>query len=102
MAQDSASEVKRIIKEQLDVEEKDIKPESTFIEDLGADSPGRGLRRTLSRGRSPTRGSCSRARARPPGERRGLGSAARCAHGPGKRAADPAFTRAFGVTEALP
>jgi acyl carrier protein len=40
MAQDIASEVKRIIKEQLDVEEKDIKPESTFIEDLGADSLG--------------------------------------------------------------
>ena len=40
MAQDIGSEVKRIIKEQLDVEEKDIKPESTFIEDLGADSLG--------------------------------------------------------------
>jgi acyl carrier protein len=40
MAQDIASEVKRIIKEQLDVEDKDIKPESTFIEDLGADSLG--------------------------------------------------------------
>ena len=40
MAQDIASEVKRVIKEQLDVEEKDIKPESTFIEDLGADSLG--------------------------------------------------------------
>ena len=40
MAQDIASEVKRIIKEQLDVDEKDIKPESTFIEDLGADSLG--------------------------------------------------------------
>ncbi len=38
MAQDIPSEVKRIIKEQLDVDEKDIKPESTFIEDLGADS----------------------------------------------------------------
>jgi len=37
---DIGSEVKRIIKEQLDVEEKDIKPESTFIEDLGADSLG--------------------------------------------------------------
>jgi acyl carrier protein len=34
------AEVKRIIKEQLDVEEKDIKPESTFIDDLGADSLG--------------------------------------------------------------
>ena len=40
MAQDIASEVKRIIKEQLDVDEKDIKPESTFIDDLGADSLG--------------------------------------------------------------
>ena len=36
----SLSEVKRIIKEQLDVDEKDIKPESTFIDDLGADSLG--------------------------------------------------------------
>ena len=34
------TEVKRIIKEQLDVDEKDIKPESTFIDDLGADSLG--------------------------------------------------------------
>ena len=40
MAQDIGSEVKRIIKEQLDVEEKDIKAEATFIEDLGADSLG--------------------------------------------------------------
>ena len=40
MAQDITSEVKRIIKEQLDVDDKDIKPESTFIEDLGADSLG--------------------------------------------------------------
>ncbi len=40
MAKDIPTEVKRIIKEQLDVEEKDIKPESTFIEDLGADSLG--------------------------------------------------------------
>ena len=40
MAQDIPSEVKRIIKEQLDVEEKDIKPESSFIDDLGADSLG--------------------------------------------------------------
>ena len=32
------AEVKRIIKEQLDVDEKDIKPESSFIDDLGADS----------------------------------------------------------------
>jgi acyl carrier protein len=34
------AEVKRIIKEQLDVDEKDIKLESTFIDDLGADSLG--------------------------------------------------------------
>jgi acyl carrier protein len=34
------AEVKRIIKVQLDVDEKDIKPESTFIDDLGADSLG--------------------------------------------------------------
>jgi acyl carrier protein len=34
------AEVKRIIKEQLDVDEKDIKVESTFIDDLGADSLG--------------------------------------------------------------
>jgi acyl carrier protein len=34
------AEVKRIIKEQLDVDEKDIKPESSFIDDLGADSLG--------------------------------------------------------------
>jgi acyl carrier protein len=40
MAQDIPTEVKRIIKEQLDVDEKDIKPESTFIDDLGADSLG--------------------------------------------------------------
>jgi acyl carrier protein len=37
---DVATEVKRLIKEQLDVDEKDIKPESRFIEDLGADSLG--------------------------------------------------------------
>ncbi len=37
---DITAEVKRIIKEQLDVEEKDIKPESSFIDDLGADSLG--------------------------------------------------------------
>jgi acyl carrier protein len=30
----------RIIKEQLDVDEADIKPESVFIDDLGADSLG--------------------------------------------------------------
>lgn len=40
MAEEIAAQVKRIIKEQLDVDEKDIKPESTFIEDLGADSLG--------------------------------------------------------------
>ena len=37
---DIEAEVKRIIKEQLDVDESDIKPESTFIDDLGADSLG--------------------------------------------------------------
>ena len=37
---DVAAEVKRIIKEQLDVDEKDIKPEAVFIDDLGADSLG--------------------------------------------------------------
>jgi acyl carrier protein len=40
MAIDIPSEVKRIIREQLDVDEKDIKPESSFIDDLGADSLG--------------------------------------------------------------
>jgi acyl carrier protein len=35
-----AAKVKSIIKEQLDVEEDDIKPESSFIDDLGADSLG--------------------------------------------------------------
>lgn len=30
--------VKKIIEEQLGVDEKDIKPDSAFIEDLGADS----------------------------------------------------------------
>jgi acyl carrier protein len=34
------AEVKRIIKEQLDVDEADIKPGSQFVEDLGADSLG--------------------------------------------------------------
>ena len=34
------AEVKRIIKEQLDVDEKDIKAASTCIDDLGADSLG--------------------------------------------------------------
>ncbi|APS00269.1 acyl carrier protein [Pajaroellobacter abortibovis] len=37
---DVASEVKRIIKDQLDVDDKDIKPGSSFIDDLGADSLG--------------------------------------------------------------
>ena len=37
---DIETEVKRIIKEQLDVDEKDIKLEATFIDDLGADSLG--------------------------------------------------------------
>lgn len=37
---DITAEVKKIIKEQLDVDEGDIKPESTFIDDLGADSLG--------------------------------------------------------------
>lgn len=37
---DITAEVKRIIIEQLDVEEADVKPESTFIDDLGADSLG--------------------------------------------------------------
>jgi acyl carrier protein len=40
MAKDIPSEVRRIIKEQLDVDEKDIKPESSFVDDLGADSLG--------------------------------------------------------------
>ena len=35
---DITAEVKRIIKEQLDVEESEIRPEMTFIDDLGADS----------------------------------------------------------------
>jgi acyl carrier protein len=37
---DITAEVKRIITEQLDVDEGDIKSESTFIDDLGADSLG--------------------------------------------------------------
>ena len=40
MATDIPTEVRRIIREQLDVDEKDIKPESSFIDDLGADSLG--------------------------------------------------------------
>lgn len=34
------AEISRIIKEQLDVDEKAIKPQSTFVDDLGADSLG--------------------------------------------------------------
>ena len=37
---DIEAKVKEIISQQLDVDEKDIKPESTFIDDLGADSLG--------------------------------------------------------------
>ncbi|MBW2458448.1 MAG: acyl carrier protein [Deltaproteobacteria bacterium] len=37
---DITAEVKRIINEQLDVAEADVKPESSFIDDLGADSLG--------------------------------------------------------------
>jgi acyl carrier protein len=40
MATDITSEVRRIIKEQLDVDETKIKPEASFIDDLGADSLG--------------------------------------------------------------
>jgi acyl carrier protein len=40
MADEIIAKVKQIIKEQLDVDEKDISPESTFIDDLGADSLG--------------------------------------------------------------
>jgi acyl carrier protein len=40
MAEEISAKVKQIIKEQLDVDEKDIKPESAFIDDLGADSLG--------------------------------------------------------------
>ena len=40
MAGDIKERVYRIIKEQLDVDETNIKPESTFIDDLGADSLG--------------------------------------------------------------
>ncbi len=38
MSKDIASEVKRVIREQLDVDETAIKAEASFIEDLGADS----------------------------------------------------------------
>ncbi len=37
---DITAEVKRIIHEQLDVDQNDIKPEASFIDDLGADSLG--------------------------------------------------------------
>ena len=37
---DITAEVKRIIKEQLDVEDEAIKAEASFIDDLGADSLG--------------------------------------------------------------
>jgi acyl carrier protein len=37
---DITAEVKKIIIEQLDVEDAQIKPEATFIDDLGADSLG--------------------------------------------------------------
>ncbi|MCA9646743.1 MAG: acyl carrier protein [Myxococcales bacterium] len=40
MAEWSEAKVKQISKEQLDVDEADIKAESTFIDDLGADSLG--------------------------------------------------------------
>ena len=38
MATDIPSDVKRIIKEQLDVDEKTSSPSPSFIDDLGADS----------------------------------------------------------------
>lgn len=37
---DISAKVKSIIKEQLDVDEKDITPEATFVDHLGADSLG--------------------------------------------------------------
>ena len=40
MGTDIPAEVKRIIKEQLDVDDTQIKPEASFIDDLGADSLG--------------------------------------------------------------
>ena len=40
MSEDITAKVKRIITEQLDVEEGDITATSTFIDDLGADSLG--------------------------------------------------------------
>jgi acyl carrier protein len=38
MARNIASEVRRVIHEQLDVDDATIKAESSFIDDLGADS----------------------------------------------------------------
>jgi acyl carrier protein len=38
MSKDIAGEVRRVIREQLDVDEATIKAESNFIDDLGADS----------------------------------------------------------------
>jgi len=35
---DLEGKVKKIIREQLDVDEKDIVPEASFVDDLGADS----------------------------------------------------------------
>jgi len=37
---DIAATVKRIIKDQLDVDETDIKADASFLDDLGADSLG--------------------------------------------------------------
>ena len=37
---DITAEVKRVIREQLDVDEKDVRPEATIQGDLGADSLG--------------------------------------------------------------
>jgi acyl carrier protein len=38
MHDDIMSKVRRVIQEQLDVEDSRIKPESRFVDDLGADS----------------------------------------------------------------
>jgi len=35
---DLEGKVKKIIREQLDVDEKDVVPEASFVDDLGADS----------------------------------------------------------------
>ena len=40
MSDDIESRVKEIIVDQLDVDAADIKPESAFVDDLGADSLG--------------------------------------------------------------